>query len=108
MAITVRDAPGTFSASRHCLPYVLPTSAEVATTQDAYIDVITFTNVHASSNAKVTVVDKQGSPMKLLNAIDLAPGDTYTQAFNKRYMPGGFEWYADTASAVVAYAKWSE
>lgn len=107
-AVTVRDAPGTFSASKHNLPYLLPTSAETVTSKDAYLDVITLTNVHASANAKVTVTDRQGSPLKLLNAIDLAPGDTYTQAFNKRYMPSGFTWVSDTASAVVAYAKWSE
>lgn len=96
---TRRAYPGTQLTQG--LVVVPATPTDLAAT-DAIIFQIVVANVTASA-ATITVSDKAGSPLALLNTVTIAPYTTYVVAFPEGvWMTSGITWTGGTASALNA------
>ncbi len=101
-------APENFGIRRHTVPAYVPAVATDVTTSDCFVEEITLSNVSATA-VRVTIQDRQGTPIPLIKDLEL-DGSTSSKAiavlrFDGRYCPGGVNWSASAANAVVGYLR---
>lgn len=78
----------------------VPTSQADPITGDCRVVEIVVRNRHASQARTVTIQDKQGTPVKLLDLQLLAPGETWSFRSGGVKFLGGVSWVASGDSVV--------
>lgn len=97
-------SPTNFKQFVETTPGLVPTVAADVVAQDAWLDVLTFTNTTTSA-ITVTVDDKQGTARSVLKDFDVPAKDTVVIALNRRYCPSGINWVA-SATGLVGYVRY--
>jgi hypothetical protein len=101
---TLVNAYRTNLREKHFAPAFIPTGQEDVWSVDVYVEHISLSNTSSSSVA-VTISDKQGTPMKYMDAVALGPKSVHHLALHGRFFPGGLSWFAGAGSAVVGYIR---
>lgn len=85
-------------------PEFIPNAASDVVAVDVYVDEITLTNV-SSDVVTVTITDKQSTPAAYLSAVSIAAHGVYVVTTKSRWFPGGINWVASAANAVIGYVS---
>ncbi len=75
------------------------------TTTTTCVDAITVTNFSASTTTTVTVKDRAGSPIELLNSVTLRPGDSVTLPLHGQTFTSGINAIAGNATTLRYWVK---
>ena len=88
------------------VPVAVPTSAEDVSVGDLYLEELQFTNTSGAA-LTITVTDKQGSPLSILDTMSIDTKALYIMSFHSRWCPGGLRWVA-SGSGIVGYVKFRQ
>jgi hypothetical protein len=81
----------------------VPTSLSDLVVNDCKVEKVYFVNTHASQVRQVTVQDRAGSPVKLLDAFEIPPKGFVLLELGRVKMTAGIAWFAN-GTGVNGYA----
>lgn len=103
MAYTLQTADFQHLQCRDLLPIEVPTVEDSpVTTTNLYLEMLHFVNP-TTSDAIITVKDKQGTPLAVAVAPTFAKED-WLREFKGRKCPGGISWVSSVAG-VIGYLR---
>ncbi len=104
MAINRRNNNLPGSRYFDCDPALIPAVAADLLAESCWLEEVVLSNVTGAA-VTVTIKDKQSTPRSLCEALSVAANSVTILRFAGRYCPGGLNWVAGSANAIVGSVR---